>query len=139
MTDQGLVEGIAHDLMRDRALLGAGKIKVLADVNVKHSTPLGSARLNDEVCDLVERAGADGLIVTGSATGRPTDVDELETVKAAAGDCPVFVGSGVSPESVESYRRLADGFIVGSYFKIGGEVTEVVDSGRVRGFMERLR
>ena len=66
-------------------------------------------------------------------------MSELETVKAAAGDVPVFVGSGVTAESIESYRNVADGFIVGSTFKVDGVVTLPVAPSRVRLLMERLR
>src|SRR5690606_13240725 len=40
VTDQGIVQGIAHDLLRERRWLGAESVKILADVNVKHSAPL---------------------------------------------------------------------------------------------------
>jgi predicted TIM-barrel enzyme len=47
VTDQGIVEGIAHELLRDRSLLDAERIRILADVNVKHSAPLGTVALED--------------------------------------------------------------------------------------------
>ena len=37
VADQGLIQGIAHDLLRERAALGAAEIKIFADVDVKHS------------------------------------------------------------------------------------------------------
>lgn len=40
-TDQGLIEGQAHQLLRYRRELGC-EIKILADVLVKHARPLGS-------------------------------------------------------------------------------------------------
>ena len=68
LTDQGLLEGIAAKLLRDRAALGASVVKIFADVNVKHSAPLAARPLDDEARELVERGGADGLIVTGPST-----------------------------------------------------------------------
>ena len=41
VTDQGVLEGVAHELLRDRRLLRAEETRILADVNVKHSAPLG--------------------------------------------------------------------------------------------------
>ena len=139
VTDQGVLEGVAHELLRDRKLLGAEKTKILADVNVKHSAPLGTVKLEDEVADLIDRAGADGIIVSGTGTGKAADVKELERAKAVSGETPVFVGSGVTLDSVEDYLAQADGFIVGSYFKVGGKVENPVDTSRVRDFMKKLR
>jgi membrane complex biogenesis BtpA family protein len=48
VTDQGVLQGIAHDLLRERAILGAQHVKVMADVDVKHSAPLASIALEDE-------------------------------------------------------------------------------------------
>ena len=139
VTDQGILEGIAHELMRDRTLLGSDDTKVLADVNVKHSAPLGAVQLESEVADLIDRAGADGIIVSGTGTGKMADVKELERVKAVSHETPVFVGSGVSLDSVEDYVALADGFIVGSYFKVDGNVENPVDPKRAKEFMKKLR
>jgi membrane complex biogenesis BtpA family protein len=139
LTDQGIVQGVAHDLARDRARLSAEGVKILADVNVKHSAPLAPALpIEDEVTDTVERGGADALIVSGTGTGRPTDAGELDRVRRAAGDVPVFVGSGVTPETAGQYLPAADGFIVGTAFKRGGVADHPVDADRVRAFLAAL-
>lgn len=138
VTDQGLIQGIAHDLLRDRALLGATRIRILADVDVKHSAPLAAIPLEDEARDALERGGADGLIVSGSGTGRPADVGKLERVKAVAGKSPVFVGSGVTAETIPSLLPFADGFIVGTSLKRDGVPSHPVDPARVRELMSRL-
>ena len=41
VADQGVIGAISHDLLRDRAMLGAD-VKILADVDVKHSAPLAA-------------------------------------------------------------------------------------------------
>src|SRR5262245_51377093 len=40
LADQGILHGIAHDLLRLRTQLNASEIKIFADVDVKHSAPL---------------------------------------------------------------------------------------------------
>ena len=88
---------------------------------------------------MVARGGADALVVSGSATGRPTALEELRQVKAAAGDVPVLVGSGVTAETVSDYGLIADGFIVGTWLKRDGLVGNPVDVGRVRALLRQLQ
>ena len=133
VTDQGVISGIAHDLLRDRAALGAVEVRIMADVNVKHSAPLGAARpIEEEVADMLKRGGADAVIVSGGGTGQATDVGEVHQVRAAAVNAPVFVGSGVTPDSVGGFLPDCDGFIVGTSLKVDGVSTNAVDPERVR-------
>jgi membrane complex biogenesis BtpA family protein len=134
VTDQGVIQGIAHDLLRERAHLGAHDIKIMADVDVKHSAPLAARPIVDEVDDTIERGLADAVIVSGAGTGKPTDPQHVRVVKGAAGDVPVFIGSGVSAATVDQFDA-ADGFIVGTAFKRNGGVAEPVDVERVRAFV----
>lgn len=138
LTDQGIIEGRAHELLRLRRSLGAEQVQILADVDVKHSAPLAQRPLADEAADLVHRAGADGLIITGGATGQPANPDSLSAVRAAAGHCPVFVGSGMAVENLDAYADLASGFIVGSSLKEDGQVGRPVLRRKVEELMTRL-
>ncbi|MUV89985.1 phosphorybosylanthranilate isomerase, partial [Halapricum sp. CBA1109] len=52
---------------------------------------------------------------------------------------PVFVGSGVTPETVGSVLDRADGAIVGTALKEGGETTAPVDRQRVERVVEAAR
>ena len=128
VADQGLLQGIAHDLLRLRAELKAENIKIFADVDVKHSAPLAERPIADEVDDTLHRGMADALIVSGAGTGKPTDPEKVKRVKAAAKGAPVLLGSGVTPQTLPSLLPHADGFIVGTYFKKDG----VVDPQRVK-------
>jgi uncharacterized protein len=141
VTDQGLIEGIAHDLLRERALLGAAEsVRVFADVDVKHSAPLAPRPLEVEVSDTLHRGLADALIVSGSGTGEATDPAQVAAAKrAAAGAAPVFVGSGVSADTIGAYLPHADGFIVGSSLKRGGDARQPVEVGRVRELVALVR
>ena len=139
LTDQGILQGIAHDLLRLRRTLDAGDVKILADVDVKHSAPLAAMRLEDELADLIERGGADAVIVTGAGTGKATPLEKLERVKAAAGSTPVLIGSGITPASIRDYLPRADGFIVGSALTGDGRAENRVDARRVRELVAALR
>jgi hypothetical protein len=138
VTDQGLIQGIAHDLLRDRATLLANRIKIFADVDVKHSAALAQRPLQDEVDDLIERGGADAVIVSGAGTGKATDPSKATHVKQAAGETPVYIGSGITADTIESFRDSADGFIVGTSLKRDGIWSNPVDVTRVKELMRRL-
>jgi len=140
VTDQGIVAGQAHEILRDRVALGASAVRVLADVAVKHSAALGAPRAIElDVEDTLERGGADAVIVTGSGTGRPTDIEQVRRAKAAAGEAPVLVGSGITAATIEHFLPWADGFIVGTAFKSGGVAANPVEVERVRALMARLK
>ncbi len=140
VTDQGITLGIAHRLLRLRRTLDAAHVRILADVNVKHSGALGFPRpIADEFADTIERGGADAVIASGSATGKPAGLDEVREMRAAAGELPLLIGSGVSVRNIHEYRELADGFIIGSSLKRGGVIDGPIDVQRVRDLMNALR
>jgi membrane complex biogenesis BtpA family protein len=138
VADQGVLQGIAHDLLRLRAELKADAIKIFADVDVKHSAPLAERPIADEVDDTLHRGLADALIVSGAGTGKPTDPEKVKLVKSAAKGAPVFLGSGVTPQSLPALLPHADGFIVGTYFKEDGIASNAVDVERVRDLMSKV-
>ena len=133
-TDQGVIEGKAAEVLRQRAAL-APDVKIFADVRVKHASPLAPRPLDQEVHDLVHRGGADAVIVSGQRTGLHVDLDELDEVQRAAGDALVLIGSGASKETIARLLEGADGAIVGTSIKRGGVTTNPVDKRRAEAFL----
>lgn len=120
VTDQGLVQGEAATTLRLRRALGAEKIAIWADVDVKHSAPLGAARpLVQEVEDLTKRGMADVVLVTGEGTGKGVDLEKLAAVKRASGK-PVLVASGATLVTLAALATSSDGVVVGSALREGG-------------------
>ncbi|ELS00460.1 membrane complex biogenesis protein, BtpA family [Xenococcus sp. PCC 7305] len=134
-TDQGLIEGQAHELLRYRRELGSD-VGILADVLVKHARPLGTPNLTTAVQDTIYRGLADGVILSGWATGSPPNKEDLELASAAAGDSPVFIGSGANWENISQLMQAADGVIVASSLKRKGNINETIDPIRVSQFVE---
>lgn len=134
VSEQGVISGRAAEVMRTRATL-APTVAVWADAAVKHASPLVPVGLEAEIHDLTERCGADVVIVSGARTGLPTDPETVKTARAAT-NRPVFVGSGVTPDSVATLRE-ATGFIVGSAFKPALDAP--VDRVRVDACMAAVR
>jgi hypothetical protein len=137
-TDQGLIEGRAHELMRYRRELGSD-VKIMADVLVKHARPLGSVNLTTAVQDTIERGLADAVILSGWATGNPTSREDLELASAAANGTPVFIGSGADWENISDLMHAADGVIVSSSLKRQGKRENPIDPIRVSRFVEAAR
>jgi membrane complex biogenesis BtpA family protein len=133
-TDQGWIEGRAAETLRLRERV-APAVGILADVFVKHAVPPQGLEIRDAARDAWFRGMADALIVSGPATGAPTDPDTLRAVVAAVPDAPVFVGSGVTPETVGRFRGLAAGVIVGSAIQVAGAGSPV-DVERVRSLVD---
>ena len=131
LADQGLVHSDAYGTLRDRRLLAAD-IAIFADVGGKHAVPLAPLDLEQHARDLTQRGLADGLVVSGQATGAATPIDDLKRVRSAVPDVPLLVGSGVTPETAADLLSIADALIVGTALKRDGDVTAPVDPERVR-------
>lgn len=130
LADQGIIQGKAYHTLRLREHLRA-RVLILADVGVKHAVPLAPYGLGLETRDLTERGMADGVIVSGTGTGKATDLSDLELVRENT-DLPIWIGSGTTPATLPGLALHADGFIVGSYFKVGGSVLNAVSPERVK-------
>src|SRR5437588_512154 len=90
----------------ERAL--AVDVAIFADVQGKHAVPLAPVELEQQARDLAARALADGLVVSGRATGDATPIEDVKRVRSAVPDVPILVGSGVTPETAPELLSLAD-------------------------------
>lgn len=137
VTDQGVIEPVAGELLRCRRALGAGDVRIFADVHTKHGALLVPRPIEESAADAVERGLADAIVVTGPRTGLEPPLEDLVRVKRAVAK-PVLVGSGLNPGNAERLLSHADGAIVGTYFKRGGVVANEVDERRVGALVEIL-
>jgi len=137
VTDQGLVEGAAHRTLRTRRTLGAERVKLFCDVDVKHSAPLADRPIAEEAHDTADRGLADALLVTGTGTGRPASADDLEAVCRAV-RVPVYVASGVTIDALPALRS-AHGFIVGSALRASGRAGDPIDHDSAARFADAFR
>ncbi len=137
IADEGFVEAAAPRAERLRGI--DTPVSVFADVLVKHGSHFitSDIPLATQVSRL-EELGADAIIVSGERTGAETPLERLQQVKSAASR-PVLVGSGITPDNVERLLSVADGAIVGTYFKMGGVLANPVDVRRVREVMRLVR
>ncbi len=123
----GTIQPSAADCMRYREELKGSNIKILADIQVKHSYMLVPSITLVESAKMAVDCGADGLIITGAASGHATPIESLENVKKNV-KIPVFVGSGVKTDNIKDQMNIADGAFIGSSIKKGGVLTNPIDS-----------
>lgn len=138
VTDQGIIEGEAHETLRYRRAIGADSVRLLCDVAVKHSAPVAARPIAEEAKELVSRGLADAVLVTGSGTGSAVDARELSQVLGAvadsdAGGAPVFIASGATFDNLLKYRE-AYGAIVGSALRVSGCAGDPIDAKLARAF-----
>lgn len=133
VTDQGIIEGAARTAVLYRRELGAN-VALFADVFVKHAAQIGEGTtIEDAAKDAVERGLADALIVSGTATGAPTDTETVQRVALAVPGTPILIGSGMTTETAPALLTAgASGGIVGTGLKQNGRVANPVDVERVR-------
>jgi membrane complex biogenesis BtpA family protein len=140
ISPSGIIEAAGPRALRYRRLLHAEeKIMIFGDFHVKHgSHQITADKSLDEQARDVAVALADGIIVTGRETGMAPRREEIAAIRRAV-PIPLLIGSGLSRENLEELLPLADGAIVGSSFKVGGELKKPVDVTRVKRFMEVAR
>ncbi|HJR80967.1 MAG TPA: BtpA/SgcQ family protein [Anaerolineales bacterium] len=132
----GVINGSAGKILRRRKALKAEHIKVFADVKKKHGSH--SLTIDLDIKDEIMQAEfflADGVIVTSQFTGINPDQGDLIKAKSVT-KLPVLIGSGMTPENIQEYLPLADGFIVGSCFRNDGKFLEKLEPERLDAFMK---
>ncbi|MBX9695191.1 MAG: BtpA/SgcQ family protein [Cyanobacteria bacterium] len=140
VTDQGVIESNAREVMLYRRQLGAQEtVRIFADVMVKHAYPLaGNSDIASAAKDTVQRSLADAVIVSGEATGDAPTVEDIALVKKAIPNTPVLIGSGTSIDNAYDLLGVADGTIVASSLKRQGKLENPVDVERVRSLVDTV-
>jgi len=132
----GVINGSAGKILRRRKQLHAEHIQVFADVKKKHGSH--SLTIDLDIKDEIMQAEfflADGVIVTSQFTGINPAKEDLLKAKSAT-KLPVLIGSGMTPENIQEYLPLADGFIVGSCFRKDRKFLEKLEPERLNKFMK---
>ena len=111
-------------------------IQVLGGIRFKYKRETGNP-LEVDLAEGVSRCEA--IVTTGDGTGVETPIDKLRMFKKYLVNFPLIVGAGVTAQNAYEQLRVADGAIVGSYFKPDGDTQEPVDRKRVRDFMDVVR
>lgn len=138
-SDFGLWDTNVGEVARHRARVGGSDVKLLFNIVPESAVYLGSRDLSSITQTTVFATLPDAICVSGPTAGSRTDTSALKQVKAAAGNVPVFVNTGVNAENVAEQLGIADGAVVGTFFKKDGVFENRVDPARVRELMSSVR
>lgn len=139
IADEGFIESSSAKLLRYRKMIGAERVQVWADVKKKHSSHAITADISlGATCETVEFMRGDAVIITGTMTG---EAPTLADVREAKEHChlPVVLGSGVTAENIKDFYSIADGFIIGTHFKVDGKWQNTVDPQRVDVLLKAVK
>ena len=139
LTDQGIIQGKAHETLRYRSTLKIDT-KIFADIKVKHAKSLApSTLIEEEAKEAINRGQADAIIITGERTGIPPNPENILKVKQALPETPCLVGSGITPKNAKEMLKIADGCIVGTSIKINKKTGNPVDPTLLKKLLYTIR
>lgn len=138
-SDMGVWAPDAGAALRYGQRVGAGNVVKLYNVSAEFAGSLDPRSLPDRARSAVFSSIPDAVLVSGAITGEAARMVDLEAVKRVLPNTPVLANTGVKHDTVAEVLRVADGCIVGSALKVGGDTWAPVDANRARDFMDRVR
>ncbi|MGE2735430.1 BtpA/SgcQ family protein [Mycolicibacterium vaccae] len=144
-SDFGLWDTNVGAAARHRHRIGGSNVKLLFNIVPESAVYLAQRDLASVTATTVFATKPDGICVSGLTAGASTDAQALKVVKDSAGTVPVFVNTGVRAHNAADQLAIADGAIVGTYFKedgvfenraVASRVTELMDA--VKSFRKTL-
>jgi membrane complex biogenesis BtpA family protein len=135
-SDMGLWQPDCAGALRLRSNLGRNDLRLLFNVNAEFAAPLGERAIEKRATSAVFSSLADVICVSGPMTGQAVLQSNLQAVKDAVGHVPVLANTGVTIDNVSAIMSVADGAVVGTYFKVDGNTWNAVDRDRVKRFMD---
>jgi membrane complex biogenesis BtpA family protein len=137
-SDMGLWAPDAAGALRLRTEAHRQDLALMFNINAEFASPIGTRSIAQRARSAIFSSLADVILVSGPMTGQAAETSDLKQAKDAAPDTPVFANTGVNIDNVTQILAIADGAIVGTHFKIGGNTWNPVDRARVGRFMDKV-
>jgi membrane complex biogenesis BtpA family protein len=134
---EGIVQGCAREVLRYRREIGAEDIAIFADVHDRTGVPLAGMTLEETAHEAIWFGRADGVVITGR--NEAETLDWLQRVKTHVGSVPVWAGGGATASNLERFLGNADGIILASAAKVGGQMANPVDAQAARAITQAAR
>ena len=138
-SDFGIWNTNYGETVRHKHSVSAGHVRALFNIVPEAAKYLADRDIESIARSTVFNNNPDALCVSGLTAGAPTDTQVLKRVKAVVPDTVVFVNTGVNIGNVEEQLNIADGCVIGTFFKRDGQFYNEVDENRVRQFMEKVK
>jgi len=138
-SDFGLWNTNAGEVIRHQNAISARHVRLLFNIVPESAAYLGNRHIADIASSTVFNTRPDALCLSGLTAGSETSTQTLKLVKDAVPETPVFANTGVRLENVEVQMAIADGAIIGTAFKQGGETWNSIETSRVKAFMKKMR
>jgi uncharacterized protein len=122
---EGIVQGCAREVLQYRRAIRAEEIAIFADVHDRTGVPLAGMTLEETAHEAVWFGKADGLVITGR--NEAETFEWLQRVKKATPGVPIWAGGGATTSNINRLLEIADGVIVATAAKIGGQLLNPVD------------
>lgn len=121
--DYGVIKGKSKKIIEYRKSIGAENVAIFTDIHVKHAKLLSKYSILYSA-KLAIQKGSDGLIVTGKWTGQSPNLEDLNKARMVVGDFPILIGSGTDENNISELFQYANGAIVSTSLKKGGNKKE---------------
>ncbi|MFN3006399.1 BtpA/SgcQ family protein [Mycolicibacterium wolinskyi] len=138
-SDFGLWDTNVGAVARHRHRIGGDGVKLLFNIVPESAVYLADRDLASVTATTVFATRPDAICVSGLTAGASTDSQALQVVKNAAGAVPVFVNTGVRAHNAADQLSIADGAIVGTYFKEDGVFENRAVASRVTEMMNVVK
>lgn len=137
--DLGLVDKDIAKTLRRRRYLERNDLKLFYFVNSEGEVYLNDRPMEEITKTMIFNCRPEALVVAGGMAGVNPENSLLTRVKGAAGDVPVFCGTGCRTENIEQILAISDGAFVGTTFKKEGGFGNPIEYERVKAFMDKVR
>lgn len=136
---------VGHVKPRDEATLDAFfalerptcNALVLGGVRFKYQPVLSEHTVEEDI--ETAKGRCDAICVTGDGTGMEAPIDKIRRFKLACGDTPLVICSGVNVDNCAEQLAVADGAVVGSFFKDTGKDIGDVSAEKIELLMQQMR
>lgn len=106
---------------------------IIGGVRFKHC-PYESGRTLEEDLNIA-LTRCDAIAVSEDETGQETSMKKINSFRNIIGDFPLIVGAGMTAENCKKQLAVADGGIIGSYFKDTYKADGIVDADHVKNVL----
>lgn len=137
VTDWGIISPNPREIRSLQRQLGAEDIEIFANLT-GHSAFLADRDIVDLVGGANFVAQVEVVCLAGASAGTPVNLEQMKKVKDEMPEIKVVAGTGVNHNNVEQMLEVADGAIVGTSLKEGGNTFNPVDEDRAKKFMDKV-